>query len=94
MVYHAQSLDYKIKDTHIISRPLAHYIDTMPRNALALRGTKVKATIPLMHRTLVPRVCRVGGVNSFTNFCSHAQSNLSATALVARVQLGQSHGSA
>ena len=51
--------------------------------------TKVRATVPLMHHTLVPKGlhCRVGRANSFTNFCNHARSNDSATALVANVQL-------
>ena len=57
------------------------------------RSGKVKATIPLTRRTLVPK-----GLQSrrgqFTNFCNHARSNHSATALVARVQDDQSHGSA
>ena len=55
---------------------------------------KVKAAIPLTCRTLVPKVCRLGGANSFTNFGKHSRLNHSAIALVARVHLDQSHGNA
>ena len=54
---------------------------------------KVKATIPLMRPTLVPKVCRVGGANLFTNLGKHSRLNHSATVLVARVHPDQSHGS-
>ena len=62
---------------------------------IGLKSTKL-ATIPLTRRMLVPRarVCRVGGANSFSNFCSHAQLNHSSTALVAKVSCDQSHSSA
>ena len=56
--------------------------------------TKVEATFPLTRRTLVQKVCRVGGANSFTNFGKHSRWNHSATVLVARVHPDQSHGSA
>ena len=55
---------------------------------------KVKATIPLTRRTLVPKGLQSRRANSFTNLGKHSQLNHSATALVARVHPDQSHGSA
>ena len=63
-----------------------------------VRISKVKATIPLTRRTLMPKGLQsTRRAISFTNFDDHARSNhLATAALVARVQLScdQSHSSA
>ena len=56
-------------------------------------STITRVTILLMRRTPVPKGLQ-NRRGQFIIFCNHAQLNHSATALVARVQFNQSHGSA
>ena len=85
----------KFFNLHVLNMT-KHFVLTMqlfcfefPREVLKNILIILKATIPLMRLTLVPK-----DLKSIRCQCNHARSNLSATVLVARVNCDQSYGSA